>query len=184
MKKLFTSILLFLSTVFMFAENQFYFDFGSVNFGYHDKYQIVTEINAPIIGISNTKNSFFAEFSPLNIEGSFDDMGVNNNFEYTRLYFLNLSLSYGFSFGDIFLFSPQVKLSYLNPSDLKDFSVKPNLQFSLLYNFADFEDISFLMQKVLTITVGLDFNLKDKLSPSFYTNVGINLTSFAGLFKP
>lgn len=58
MKKLFTSILLFLSTVFMFAENQFYFDFGSVNFGYHDKYQIVTEINAPIIGISNKKILF------------------------------------------------------------------------------------------------------------------------------
>lgn len=179
-KKCFVFGMLLLAST-LFAKVQFKWDFGTIGYGYNGQLKNITEIDILQIGIIGKEQTFFLNFSPLSVCGNFKSGDQQIQFQNKELFLLNFSAGYIFRLGSYFIFEPNVKFSWLEPTNLKNLSIKPVVEISWLYNMEDLDYIPNLMQRLITISVGTNLSSMTNFKPQLYTTISANLLWFLPL---
>ena len=96
---------------------------------------------------------------------------------------LNLTAGYAFVFGRLLMLAPQFQLNYLDPTDLTHFHLKPQLQLSLVYNMTELNQVAQLQQRLISLSVGMEFSNRDAFTPHFQVTAGVNIFTLANLFS-
>ena len=173
----------FLSVAAAFSQVEFSWDAGCASLGYRSPDKLLLELEVLPLTLIGTSVPFFLEFSPFQVAGVPANQQERFQLEVEGVSFLNLTAGYAFIFGRRFMLVPAFQLNYLDPRDIARVSFGPQLQFSFVYNMDGLPLIPYLQQRLISLSVGVNFSNKDNFAPQAQVMVGLNILAFANLFS-
>ena len=174
---------LLLATSTVTAQVDFFWDMGSARMGYRSPDRMLMELVVAPLTLMGSSVPLYLEFSPLQVTGSPSNQSGQFHLDMESLTFLNLTAGYAFVFGGHLMLSPQIQLNYLDPRDITHFHLKPQLQFSLIYNMEELSQASQLQQRLISLSVGVELSNRDAFTPHAHVTAGVNILALANFFS-
>ena len=165
------------------AQADFSWDAGCASLGYRSPDRMLMELEVVPLTLMGTSIPLYLKFSPLQVAGSPNTQSEQFQLDMESLTLLNLTAGYAFVFGRLLMLAPQFQLNYLDPTDLTHFHLKPQLQLSLVYNMTELNQVAQLQQRLISLSVGMEFSNRDAFTPHFQVTVGVNIFTLANLFS-
>lgn len=181
-------VLLFFFTLLLVAATataqvNFFWDAGNTSLGYRSPDRMLMELEVVPLILMGTSIPLYLKFSPLQVAGSPNTQSEQFQLDMESLSLLNLTAGYAFVFGRLLMLAPQLQLNYLDPTDPTRFHLKPQLQFSLVYNMTELNQVAQLQQQLISLSVGMVLSNRDAFTPHFQVTAGVNIFTLANLFS-